>query len=305
MKARYVLAGALVLSSTVLRAQTIEDGLMMSGGQLCTGFVYGHDRWEEYWEGTLKRDNQNVGQVTTESVNWMGTYGITDNLNVIAMVPYVWTQASGGTLSGQKGLQDLTLAAKYRVLGLGGPRGEEPLRLMAVASFGLPLTDYVPDLFPLSIGMASRQLSGRATANYKMRQGWFGNATVAYTWRSNVTLDRPSYFTDGQLFLSDQVEMPDVLDYAFSAGYAGSRLYVPVTYSRHETRGGGDIRRQDMPFVSNRMIASRLDAMVMFRVPGLERLGVRLDLRRTLTGRNVGESTAWGAGFMYLTQFGR
>jgi hypothetical protein len=305
MKARFLPAVALVLFSTSVQAQTIDDGLMMSSGQLCTGFVYGHDRWEEYWEGTLKRDNQNVGDVTTQSVNWMGTYGITDNLNVIAMVPYVWTHASGGTLHGQKGLQDLTLAAKYRVLGLGGPRGEEPLRLIAVASFGLPLTDYVPDLLPLSIGMASRQLSGRATANYRLRQRWFGNATVAYTWRSNVTLDRPSYFTDGQLFLTDQVQMPDVLDYAFSAGYSGSRLYVPVTYSRHETRGGGDIRRQDMPFVSNRMIASRLEAMVMVRVPGLERLAVRADLRRTLSGRNVGESTAWGAGLMYLTQFGR
>jgi hypothetical protein len=208
-------------------------------------------------------------------------------------------------LSGQKGFQDLTVGLKYRVAGFGGPRGEEPLRVMAAASFGLPMTDYVPDLLPLSIGLASKRLSGRMTLNYKARQGWFGTATAAYTWRSNVTLDRPAYFTDGQLFLTDQVDMPNVLDYAFGAGYSSRGLYVPVTYSRLDTRGGGDIRRQDMPFVSNRMIASRLDAMVMVHVPGLERLAVRLDARRILSGRNVGQSTAWGLGLTYVTSFAR
>ena len=28
----------------------------------------------------------------------MGTYGVTDRLNVIAMLPYVWTSASQGVL---------------------------------------------------------------------------------------------------------------------------------------------------------------------------------------------------------------
>ena len=34
-----------------------------------------------------------------------------------------------------------------------------------------------------------------------------------------MTLDRPAYFTDDRLFLSDQVAMPDVFDYTFRAGY--------------------------------------------------------------------------------------
>jgi outer membrane putative beta-barrel porin/alpha-amylase len=304
MKARF-LAAALALYSTALHAQTIDDGLMMGGKQLCTGFSYYHDGWSEYWEGTLKRDNENVGDVTTESVAWMATYGVTDDFNVIAMLPYVWTHASGGTLHGQKGVQDLTVAAKYRLLGFGGDRGQEPLRLLAVASFGVPLTDYVPDLLPLSIGLASRRLSGRMTLTYRAGPGWYGNATAAYTWRSNVTLDRPAYFTDGQLFLTDQVQMPDLFDYSFSAGYSGRRLYVPITYSQHHTRGGGDIRRQDMPFVSNRMNSSRLDALVMYRLPKVSRLALRLEAGRTLTGRNVGESTTVGAGLMYLTDFAK
>ena len=52
------------------------------GQTLCTGFLYTHDSWDQYWEGTLKRGNGNIGTVTTQSVAWMGNYGITDRLNV-------------------------------------------------------------------------------------------------------------------------------------------------------------------------------------------------------------------------------
>ena len=47
--------------------------------------------------------------------------------------------------------------------------------------------------------------------------------------------------------------MPDVFDYTVSAGYLKRRLHVPISFSQQITLGGGDIRRQDMPFVSNRM----------------------------------------------------
>ena len=105
----------LVLSSVPLGAQSIDDSLMVPKKAFFTGFSYGHDRWSEYWEGTLKRENGNVGTLTSNSVTWMGNYGLFNRLNLIVMLPYVSTKASGGTLSPQDGLQDLTVAAKYRV----------------------------------------------------------------------------------------------------------------------------------------------------------------------------------------------
>ena len=53
-----------VLLGAVVRApsrQTIDDGVMMAKRDLCTGFVYQHDGWDQYWEGTLKRGNGNIG----------------------------------------------------------------------------------------------------------------------------------------------------------------------------------------------------------------------------------------------------
>ena len=112
---------ALVLAlAPAARAQTIDDGLMVPGKALFTGVLYGHGSWTEYWEGERKRENGNVGDVSTDAVVWMGNYGLTSRINLIAMLPYVSTEASAGTLHGQSGVQDLTLAAKGRLFTRGG-----------------------------------------------------------------------------------------------------------------------------------------------------------------------------------------
>jgi hypothetical protein len=288
--------------STVIHAQTIDDGVMMSKRSLCTGFLYAHDGWEEYWEGPLKRSNGNIGTVTTRSVTWMGAYGVTDRLNVIAMLPYVWTEASQGVLSGMDGFQDVTVAVKYNLLETPFT-GNGSLRALVAASAGAPASDYTPDFLPLSIGLSSRRFSGRATLNYQSKQGWFLNGSAAYTWRDKVTLDRPAYFTDGHLHLSDEVSMPDLFDYTVSAGYQRKGLMIPVSFSEQNTLGGGDIRRQDMPFVSNRMNASRLEAVVLYTLPRPQNLAVKLAAARTLRGRNVGRATTITAGLLYTFHF--
>ena len=53
-------------------------------------------------------------------------------------------------------------------------------------------------------------------------------------------------------------------DYIPSAGYLKGGLMTTGSFSQQRTQGGGDIRRQDMPFVSNRMNFSKVGGMVMF-----------------------------------------
>ncbi len=291
-----------LLAATSLRAQTFEDGVLMPGKALCTGFLYTHESWDEYWEGTLKRDNGNIGTLTTQSVAWFGAYGITDRLNVIAMVPYVWTEASQGVLKGQSGFQDVTVAAKFRLLQTDfTSRGS--LSASVVGSRGAPTTDYTPDFYPMSIGSQSTRGAVRSILNFGTPEGFFLTGSAAYTWRGNVALDRVSYFTDGQMYLSDEVAMPDVFDYTVSAGYRKGPINVPITYAQQYTLGGGDIRRQDMPFVSNKMNLSRLEAVVMYALPMVKKMQVRLAANRVLTGRNVGQSTAFTAGLLYTFTF--
>ena len=285
--------------ATSVQGQTIDDGLLLPRRALGAGVLYGHDSWSQYWEGDLKRANGNIGTVTTQSVTWVAGYGLADRLSVIALLPYVWTHASQGPLHGMDGLQDITLAAKYQLLATPlTDRGT--LRAMVVGAAGIPASNYTPDFQPLSIGRASRQFSGRFTLNFQAHRGWFLNGSAAYTWRAKVTLDRPAYYTDGQLFLSNEVAMPNVFDYTVTAGYQSGRLCIPISLSQQRTLGGGDIRRQDMPFVSNRMDWVKLGGLVMYSLPAPRELGIRLGTSWTASGRNVGQATTLTGGLFYL-----
>lgn len=299
---RLLAVAAIALGPAVLQAQTIEDGFMMGRGSLCTGFMLSNDRWDQYWEGTLKRGNGNIGTVSTTDLTWVGNYGVTGRLNAIAMLPYVRTSAGAGTLRGMHGLQDARLALKLDVLETAFT-SHGSLSAIVVAAVGAPVTNYTPDYLPLSIGLGSRSASGRFTLKFQTHEGWFAHGTAAYTWRSNVTLDRPAYFADDQLYLSDQVAMPNVLDYTFSVGYTRKGLQVPISFSQQRTQGGGDIRRQDMPFVSDRMNQSRIGAQVLWALPPAKDLSLWASAAHTLAGRNVGQSTTFGVGLLYLFHF--
>jgi hypothetical protein len=161
------------------------------------------------------------------------------------------------------------------------------------------LTDYTPDFAPLSIGSQSRRLSGRLTLNYQTARGLYLNGSTAYTRRADVTLDRPYYYTDGRLFFTSDVEMPDIVDYTVSVGYLKHDLNTNFSFSQQTTQGGGDIRRQDMPFVSNRMNFSRVGGMAMYPIPKLRTVSGYFSLAYIIDGRNVGQSRSIGAGLLY------
>lgn len=281
-----------------LHAQTVDDGLMMSRRELLTGNVYTHDTWDEYWEGTLKRQNGNIGEITTRTNSWFANYGLTDRFNVMGSVPYVWTRASQGVLHGDRGWQDVTLAAKYKFMERTSP-SLGALRAFAVASAGIPMTRYNNELLPLSLGTRSTQVSWRGTLNYQASENWFVTGTTAYAWRSQTQLDRPYFYTDDEFTVSDTVDMPNAMDFGLSGGVMTRRLMAAAFVSRQRTLGGGDIRRQDMPFVSNRMNASRAGVVAMLPIPWHPSLQFQLAVAQTFEGRNVGKSTTLTTGVLY------
>ena len=285
-----------------LHAQTIDDGIMLANKTLCAGALYSHDSWDHYWEGTLERVNGNIGTVTTQTFTMAANYGLTSRLDLIINVPYVWTNSSEGVLHGQAGFQDLVLAAKFKFLSIPVKKFGA-VRAMAVLSGTLPMTDYTPDLQPLSLGTNSKTLSGRMTLNYLGNNGLYLNGTAAYTLRANVTLDRPYYFTNNQLYLSNQVAMPNLFNYGLSVGYRKNDLSLLGDFSVQQARGGGDIRPQDMPFVSNRTNYSKAGATIKVPVPKVKRLQYWFIYSNTFQGRNVGQSNTFTTGLMYTLPF--
>jgi hypothetical protein len=269
---------------------------MVAKRTLMAGVVYAHDSWDQYWEGTVKRTNGNIGTLTAQSTTLVGAYGVTERLGLMATLPYIRTHASQGVLHDLSGFQDLSITAKLRLLGTG-PTSHGAFNAFIAGTGAIPVGNYTPDFYPLSIGTAGRRASGHLVLDFQSNSVWFANASAAYMWCSNVRLNRNAYYTNGQLYLTNEVVMPNVLDYTLSAGFNRGNWRIPFTLVQQRTLGGGDIRRQDMPFVSNRMDFVKLGGGVMYGLP--KNLSVQLGAAHVLSGRNVGQSTTFTSGLMY------
>jgi hypothetical protein len=282
-------------------AQTDIDGLMMEKNAFCVGPMYGYSSWKEYWEGTLKRENLNLGRVSANIYSVMGNYGITRKLNALFNVNYVKTKASAGTMSGLDGLQDLSLFLKWRPYQkkMGGGR----LSLFAIGGVSVPLSDYVADFLPLSIGLKSKTASARLMADYEMGK-WFATVSGTYTLRSNIEIDRTAYYTT-EMHYTNKVEMPDVAGFNFRIGYRTQRLFAEAILNNMTTLGGFDITRNNMPFPSNRMNATMTGVNIKYTWPTLPQLSIVAGGMHTIAGRNVGKATSAYGSIFYVFDLSR
>lgn len=99
--------------------------------------------------------------------------------------------------------------------------------------------------------------------------------------------------------MTDEVQMPAVFEWGAMVGYRGSQLMAAATVSQQWMHTGGDIRRQDAPFVSNRQNALRVGGVAMYPIPKLAPLAIKVAYAYTVLGRNVGQSKTLSAGLTY------
>ncbi len=276
------------------KAQTEEDAIMIPKNFICPAFMYSYSSWDHYWEGSFKRNNLNLGTVSTKMYVGAVVYGIADNLNAIVTAPYITTNASGGTLQGQKGFQDIKGTLKY--MPYEGIIGKGVFSVYAIASYSLPLSNYNADFLPLSIGLHSKAVSLRGMVDYQYKNLFF-TASGQYIERSDITIDRTSYYTT-MLIYSNRVDMPDVAVYNGRAGYRSARFRAEAVVENNTTLGGFDIRKNDSPFPSNKMNMTSLGANFKYSfTSGLEFSGGGA---RVIAGRNVGQTTMFNGGVDYL-----
>lgn len=277
-------------------AQTPSDGLMMPQGQLCILGQYANSNWENYWEGEKKRSNLNLGALSTQSAMLMGNYGITKSLNVMVGLPYVWTKADVSYISGQKGLQDLSVFVKYQALEIAAAGGA--FKIQATGGLSTPVSNYTSDLLPFSIGLHSQTASLRAIVNYTADFGLYLTAQAGHTWRSNTTIDRDAYIFDNKLVYSDEMPVPNVFDYSARLGFIKPRYQAEVWYDAFTGLSGDDIRYNEAPQASNKMAAGQIGVFAKYFVT--KRLGLLATVSQVLSGRNVGEALTWTAGATYF-----
>ncbi|HRF19416.1 MAG TPA: transporter [Chitinophagaceae bacterium] len=291
----------LLVITGAVSAQTDIDGLMMEKNAFCVGPMAGYSSWKNYWEGTLKRDNANLGTVSATQFSIMGNYGLTNKLNILFGLPYIKTKASAGQLKGQKGLQDLALWVKWKAYSekIGSGR----LSLFLIGGYSLPVSDYTADFLPLSIGLESKNLSVRGMADYQ-RGSWFATVSGTYVRRSNIKIDRDAYYTT-EMHYSNEVEMPDMAAFNFRSGYRDKGLIAEATADNMTTLGGFDITRNNMPFPSNKMSVTRIGFNFKYDMPFHPNLSLTGNAFTTVAGRNMGQSSGFNAGIFYVLDFSK
>lgn len=291
----------LLVITGAVSAQTDIDGLMMEKNAFCVGPMAGYSSWKNYWEGTLKRDNANLGTVSATQFSIMGNYGLTNKLNILFGLPYIKTKASAGQLKGQKGLQDLALWVKWKAYSekIGSGR----LSLFLIGGYSFPVSDYTADFLPLSIGLESKNLSVRGMADYQ-RGSWFATVSGTYVRRSNIKIDRDAYYTT-EMHYSNEVEMPDMAAFNFRTGYRDKGLIAEATADNMTTLGGFDITRNNMPFPSNKMNATRIGFNFKYDMPFHPNLSLTGNAFTTVAGRNIGQSSGFNAGIFYVLDFSK
>lgn len=296
----YTICASLFFINTSF-SQTDIDGLMMDKHLFCAGATYGKSSWKNYWEGTFKRENLNLGNVTTSNVAIMGNYGITNSLNVIASVPYISTKASAGQLQGQHGIQDASLFLKW--VGYSKHIANGQLKAFVIGGVSAPLSKYTPDLLPLSIGLHCNTATIRGMIDYE-KGNWFGTISGSYIFRSNVTLDRNTYYTT-QLHYTNQVEMPNATNINIRLGYRSSVWIVEAFGNKFTTLGGFDITKNNMPFVSNKMNAISIGFYAKYQTKFVNGLSIVANGMTTIAGRNVGQSNSFNTGVLYIMDFSK
>jgi hypothetical protein len=291
----------LLLATLTMNSQTENDGLMMPKKNLCVGGIYQNSHWHEYWEGMYKRENLNLGTVTTTNYNFNANYGIVDNANIILGVNYVTTKASAGTMKGQKGLQNLSLALKYKALEKTIKKST--FSLIGLAGFSVPMTDYTKDYLPLSIGMGCKEGYFKLMGDYQ-----YGKFTTtlsgSYVHRANIKIDRDTYFTNDEYILSNEVLMPDVISNSMRVGYRSEWFIAEIAYENMITLGKTfDISKNNMPFPSNTMNLSKIGINAKYEFKKITGLALVGGYNQVLEGRNVGQSETYYGGVFYNFNF--
>lgn len=301
----YLLLCLWMLASGRLPAQSPNDAIMMKAKQACILLEYNYASFDHYWEGGSKRINQTIATVHRNTVLPMAAIGIVERLNLYVGVPYISTGSSepnGGRLAGVSGFQDLTLALKYKWLGKEIGNGE--LSGFATVGFSTPITNYLPDYAPYSLGLGAPELSYRAILQYKFSNGWYFRGTGAYLWRGYSKAEREYYYNNGS-FYTPWMDVPNAITTGAVIGkwLFKNSLQLEVNYVGSQSLSGDDIRAYNAAQPTNKVDMDGLGVLAHYYFPGIKGLGIIAYHNRTISGRNAPQISTTSVGVTYFFNY--
>lgn len=299
---RMLLVGAVLLSGTgLLLAQTPTDAVMMKQRESCLAVIYDQGSFDEYWEGTKLRTNATIATVKRTTVLPMIAIGIIDNLNLIVSTPYVRTKSdepNGGKFQGAKGFQDLGLVLKYRFLNKEMEGGR--LTLVGAVGYSTPMTNYLSDYLPYSLGFGAPEVSGRAIVQYEWKNGIYARGSFAYLWRGETEAERDYYYANGSYYTA-WMDVPNAMNVQVVAGkwFFDHSFHVEALYNSTRCLTGDDIRAYNAAQPTNKVEVGQVGLNAQYFFLNIKGFGVLAYYSQFISGRNMGKFTNIGAGLTY------
>lgn len=305
MKRNLLILTAALSFSWALHAQTSTDALMMKKNEICFAFMYDQGNWDQYWEGTTLISNANIGTFTRHTYMPMIVYGINSKLNAMVTFAYVKTLSDGGQLAGVQGFQDVNLGVKYQIIKK--ETDKHSFSALAVAQFGTPMTNYLSDYMPYSLGLGTQELTGRVIGLYEYKKMIYARASAAYVWRGQTEVERSYYYANGSYYTTF-MDVPSAVNYQAALGslLLKNNLRMEAMYTVLNCLSGDDIRRWNMPQPTNRMEVSQVGffAQYYFKdIEPLKRFTLMASYSQVVDGRNMGKFTNIGGGITYQFTF--
>jgi hypothetical protein len=294
-----------ILITVTAQAQTAMDAVIMNKKEICFAFMYEQGNWNRYWEGETLIANDNIGDFTRNTFATMIVYGVTDKLNVMLTVPYVSTKSTGGQLAGVKGFQDFNIGVKY--VAFKKDFGKHRISLLGVAQFGTPMTNYLSDYMPYSLGLGTQELVGRVIAQYEFNKMIYARGSAAYVWRGQTEVERPYYYNNGSYYTTT-MEVPSAVNYQAVLGgwLLKHNLRLEASYSMLNCVAGDDIRRWNMPQPTNKMEMTQAGFFAQYyfkSIAPLKGFSLMAAYGQVLEGRNIGKATSVSGGITYQFNF--
>lgn len=260
-------------------AQDIMDSFTRGAGNTDIAITVTSESYDQMWMGSQEMPlPAELGKISTTSINIFAAHGITDDIDLVASLPYVSATADGNGNGppDQSDFQDGTLLLKWRPwhAALGESASFDLATGLGITG---PLADYVADA-PVAVGHRSTNVELRGVGRFSLQSGPFAALTLGYSRR------------DG--------DVPDVALSGVSLGYAANNIFAEAWLLNQNGQDGTDIGEGSFP--SNRINFMRAGIKGAYSVT--DWLALSVNAWTTLDGRNVGKATAFGGGVIFRLQ---